>query len=78
MKTTQYFRHTRQRPDRVMILDEWIERTIQNPLREEHQSDGRIRRWARIAEMGNRILRVVLLEDGKTIHNAFFDRNFKE
>jgi len=33
MKTTQYFRYTRERPDRVMILDEWIERTIQNPLR---------------------------------------------
>jgi len=23
-------------------------------------------------------LRVVLLEDGKTVHNAFFDRRFKE
>jgi uncharacterized protein YuzE len=37
MKTTQYFRYTRQRPDRVMILDEWIERIIGNPLREEIQ-----------------------------------------
>jgi hypothetical protein len=23
-------------------------------------------------------LRVILLEDGKTIHNAFFDRRYKE
>jgi hypothetical protein len=78
MKTTQYFQYTRQRPDRSAIRDEWIERVIQNPLREEIQSDGRIRRWARIAEMDNRVLRVILLEDGETVHNAFFDRNFKE
>lgn len=78
MKTTQYFRYTRQRPDRIFITDEWIEQTVENPLREERQSDGRIRRWARISEMDNRVLRVILLEDGETVHNAFFDRNFKE
>jgi len=37
----------------------------------------RIRKWARIAETG-RFLRVVVLEDGETVHNAFFDRSFKE
>lgn len=78
MKTTQYFQYTRLRPDRVFIKDEWIERVIKNPLREEQQSDGRIRRWARIPEMDNRFLRIILLEDGETVHNAFFDRNFKE
>jgi hypothetical protein len=78
MKTTQYFQFTRQRPDRAIIRDEWIENVIHHPLREEVQSDGRIRRWARIPEMGNRALRVILLEDGATIHNAFFDRDFKE
>ncbi len=78
MKTTQYFQYIRQRPDRAMILDEWIDRVVENPLREEIQSDGRIRRWARIAEMENRALRVILLEDGVTVHNAFFDRNFME
>ena len=78
MKSTQYFQYARQRPDRVMILDEWIERVIKHPLREEIQSDGRIRRWARVREMENRVLRVILLEDGETVHNAFFDRNFKE
>ncbi|PJB66607.1 MAG: hypothetical protein CO094_06690 [Anaerolineae bacterium CG_4_9_14_3_um_filter_57_17] len=61
MKFTQYFQYTRQRPDRAFIQDEWIERVIQNPLRQEIQSDGRIRRWARIAEMENRALRVILL-----------------
>ena len=62
----------------MLIKDEWIEQVIHNPLRAEVQSDGRIRKWARIAAMGNRALRVILLEDGETVHNAFFDRSFKE
>ena len=53
-------------------------RAIQHPLREERQSDGRIRRWVRVPEMENRALRVILLEDGETVHNAFFDRDFEE
>jgi hypothetical protein len=40
------------------------------------QADGRIRRWALVAEAENRYLRVVLLADGETVHNAFFDRRF--
>ena len=58
--------------------DRCMRRIIQNPLREEMQPDGRIRRWARISEMENRALRVILLDDGETVHNAFFDRDFKE
>ena len=41
------------------------------------QADGRIRRWARIAEADGRWPRVVLLADGETVHNAFFDRGFE-
>jgi hypothetical protein len=78
MKFTQYFLHTRQRPDRAIIRDEWIERVIQHPLREERQADGRIRRWARIPEMDDRAPRVILLEAGDTVHNAFVDRDFEE
>jgi uncharacterized membrane protein len=40
------------------------------------QADGRIRRWTWIAEEG-KYLRVILLEDGETLHNAFFDRRFQ-
>ena len=40
------------------------------------QKDGRIRRWAPIAEMDGRYLRVILLPDRETVHNAFFDRSF--
>lgn len=77
MKTTLYFEATRSRPDRAAISDEWIIHVIQNPEHETKQMDGRIRKWARISESGNKYLRVILLEDGETVHNAFFDRGFK-
>ena len=77
MKTTAYFDVMRTRPDRAIIEDAWIERAIQAPLREIRQLDGRIRRWTRVPEMENRYLRVILLEDGETVHNAFFDRDFE-
>ena len=77
MKTTRYFDAIRARPDRTAIRDEWIERAIQAPFREKVQADGRIRRWVRIPEAENRYLRVVLLADGETVHNAFFDRRFE-
>lgn len=77
MKFTKYFQETRLRPDRAMIKDEWIARVNRMPLKEVVQSDGRIRRWGRIVEAENRVLRVVLLKDGETVHNAFFDRGFK-
>jgi len=77
VKTTGYFDAIRTRPDRAAIANEWIERAMDAPLREHVQADGRIRRWARIAEAGGRFLRVVLLRDGETVHNAFFDRGFK-
>jgi hypothetical protein len=56
---------------------EWVQHVIEHPLREVIQADGRIRRWARIEEMEGRYLRVVLLPDGETVHNAFFDRSFE-
>lgn len=77
MKTTKYFDATRSRPDRAVIEDAWIERVISNPIREEVQSDGRIRRWGHIEEAGGRHLRVILLSDGETVHNVFFDRGFR-
>ena len=76
MKVTQYFIAMRARPDRRSILDEWIQRAVSAPLREVVQEDGRIRRWASIPEFEGRYLRVVLLADGETVHNAFFDRSF--
>jgi len=77
MRCTQYFSFVRQRADRALIREEWILRTIDSPIRIEMQSDRRIRKWSYIEE-AEKYLRVILLEDGETVHNAFFDRNFKE
>ena len=77
MKTTKYFNYTRQRPDRACIKYEWIEFVINSPIKEVVQSDGRIRKWAKIIDV-NKYLRVIVLEDGETVHNAFFDRTFRE
>ena len=77
MKFTRYFLFVRQRPDRAIIKEEWILKTINNPLKTEVQTDGRIRKWSYIEEMG-KYLKVILLEDSETVHNAFFDRSFNE
>jgi len=76
MKTTKYFDFRRQKPDRRNINDEWIQRVIDFPIRTEVQSDGRMKSWGRIEEV-DKYLRVILLEDGETVHNTFFDRDFK-
>ena len=76
MKTTRYFEEQvlRKRP---YIQREWCERILQRPVAREIQPDGRIRHWGVIAEFGGRVLRVVTLQDGETILNAFPDRGFQ-
>jgi len=66
----------KERPDRRIIKEEWILKTIVSPIKEEIQSDGRVRRWGYIEE-ARKYLRVILLEDEETVHNAFFDRSFR-
>jgi len=76
MKTTRYFREQvlRKRP---YLKPEWCERIVREPLSREVQPDGRIRYWGVVPELEGRIVRVVTLEDGETVHNAFPDRNFR-
>ena len=76
MKTTRYFEEQvlRKRP---YIRREWCEQVVMNPIRSEVQPDGRIRHWGVVEGLGGRELRVVTLEDGETILNAFSDRGFK-
>ena len=78
MKYTQYFLYICQRNDRKDIKLEWIQHVIDYAEREEVQADGRIRLWAKIPEANDKYLRVILLEDRETVHNAFFDRTFRE
>ena len=76
MKTTRYFEEQvlRKRP---YIQREWCEQALRQPARIEVQRDGRIRHWVYVGELG-KYLRVVTLEDGETVHNAFPDRGFQE
>lgn len=76
LKYTDYFLYTRNRKDRVSITDEYIEYVVDHYEKEVIQDDGRIRRWAFIEKEG-KYLRVILLPDGITVHNAFFDRSFR-
>jgi hypothetical protein len=38
--------------------------------RRPYRGDGRNRRWCQVPEMEDRYLRVILLADGETVHNA--------
>lgn len=82
MKTTRYFEEQvlRKRP---YIQRQWCAEVVADPVRREVQPDGRIRFWGivtRLDEVGAvpRYLRVVTLADGETVHNAFFDRGYRE
>jgi hypothetical protein len=55
---------------------EWIELTIARPDFTDIQTDGRKRFWKFIPEL-DKYLRVITLEDGATVLNAFPDRSFK-
>lgn len=76
MKTTRYFEEQVLRK-RTYIRREWCERILASPLRREVQPDGRIRYWGAVPELAGRVLRVITLEDGETIHNAFPDRDYR-
>lgn len=75
MKTTGYFRNVavKKHPG---IKIEWIKQVMNNPLYRTVQPDGRIAMWGNVTEAEGRALRIITLEDGETVHNAFFDRNF--
>ena len=76
-KFTEYFEKEvlRKRP---YIKKDWCIKILENPVKVERQEKNRYRFWGYVQEMENRVLRVVTLEDKQTIHNAFFNRRFKE
>ena len=60
----------------IVLNNLFLKNSVKNPDYTEVQSDKRIRKWKKIREQG-KFLRVILLPDGETVHNAFFDRSFK-
>jgi calcineurin-like phosphoesterase family protein len=80
VKTTRYFQEQVLRKHPYLDLDR-VATVLVTPLRRTVQPDGRIHLWGRITDSRDgreRVLRVVTLDDGETVRNAFFDRDFKE
>jgi hypothetical protein len=80
LKTTRYFDEQvlRKRPYHDVA---WIPSILAKPVRRATQPDGRVRFWGAVSDPRDgvrRYLRVVTLDDGETVHNAFFDRGFEE
>ena len=75
MKTSRYFEEQILKKRTYLTLEMCI-KIIENPIKEKIQEDGRKRYWGLVPGL-NKIIRVVVLEDGETLHNAFMDRSFK-
>ena len=75
-RTVYFANSVRPRPDRSAISDADILSVLGKPMRREEQADGRWRLWGR-NRIGTHWLRVVLLPDGKSVHTAHLDRNFR-
>lgn len=64
------------RPDRRDVSLDAVRRALIEPTITREQADGRVRHWVWVEETG-RWLRVIVEADGETVHNAFWDRNFR-
>lgn len=64
------------RPDRRMIDLDDVKRALEQPTYRSVQPDRRLRHWIWVASY-RRWLRVIVEPDGETVHNAFYDRNFR-
>lgn len=78
MKTSGHFDDdVSKRPDRISISDEWVDQARREPEYVEHQQNGRTKHWIYV-EGRERWLRIMVLEDGETVHTKFWDRGFEE
>lgn len=75
-RTVYYETVASRKPDRAMIRPEHVALTVTTPQHSRPQPDGRIRLW-RFEPAFGKWLRVVVLSDGRTVHNALPDRSFR-
>lgn len=75
MKKARYYEEVARHKHAEITCADCVE-VIAHPVRREVQADGRIRLWGRQRGTG-RFIRVILLADGETLHNAFLDRDFE-
>ncbi|MCX5867945.1 MAG: hypothetical protein NT009_10830 [Proteobacteria bacterium] len=73
---TDYFEKDVLRKRRY-LSEEICRKVIKIPIKKEIQSDGRIRFWGKVEELEGKYIRIITLEDGIIIHNAFIDRGYK-
>lgn len=69
MKTTQHFEDQIKRRN---LKREWCEKVARSPKFSEKTATGRTKCWGWVPEIGH-TLRVVILEDGETLHTAMID-----
>ncbi len=76
VKIHPYFRRrVLENPKRFRITVDVCEAIAADPYRSEVQEDGRFCYWGYVCGIGYYV-RVIVLEDGETLFNAFEDRNF--
>jgi len=66
---------------RPYISEALVEQALARHAKRLVQDDGRIRLWGWVTDPRDgerRAMRIILLEDGETVHNAFYDRDFTE
>ena len=78
MEKSWYFENIVQPNKPEARREDWVQSVRDNPIEQDtdNQPDGRIAIWGEITETGQ-YMRVILLSDGETVHNAFVDRNFR-
>lgn len=77
MKTTHYFRRKarRKHPEIKRHLHQ-IPRALTDSIRIEPDKKGRTKRWIYLEDV-DKYMRVIVKADGETVHNAFYDKDFK-
>jgi len=74
MKTTAYFRDV-VCVKRPYLTAEVVTAVLAGPLHRAVQADGRHRLWGLPPSLPGKVVRIVLLPDGETVHNGFIDRS---
>jgi hypothetical protein len=80
VSATRYFQEQVLRKRPYLTVEMCLD-IVASPLARAVQPDGRFRFWGEVTLPGEaeaRIRRVVILEDGETLHNAFLDRDFRK
>jgi len=74
VKFHRYFYTIERRAKHPEVTEEMVAFVLEKPTALEMGRNGRTSFFRRIPTFGNRVLRVIVLQDGEAVLNAFFDR----